>query len=118
MKNINRLNLLFVSIIVLCGLYGYFYPDYLALTLALMLPLGLFQIILAIYLKSQKVKIKYLNIYEVLVMIYFSLFIFGSAITRMFDIEDFLNYPISVSPPILAIFFSWIIFNASKKTTK
>lgn len=118
MKNINRLNLIFVSIIVLSGIYGFFYQDYLAIALALMLPLGLFQIILAIYIKSIKLTIKYLNIYEVLVMIYFSIFILGSTIARMFDIGDFLNYPISIASPILAIFFTWIIFNASKTEKK
>ena len=118
MKNINGLNLFIMLIPISFGLLSFLDEEFLFYAALSILPLGLFQIILAIYLSFEKPKINYLNKYWALVILFFTIWIFSSSLSKLLINKNYIYYTLYWTPPTLSIYFSLLIFNASKTTTK
>ena len=112
MKAINKINYIMMSIPILLMLLGTFDESFYFYSLLSLIPLGLFQVGVAIAYSSEFTKNLHYKIYTYGVMLFFSL-----AFTAKFW-WDFLE-PFSATfyglPPILAIYFSIILYNKSKK---
>ena len=109
MKTINRLNYIVMALPVLFGLIGLFKYNFYFISLLLFIPLGIFQLSVALWYNYHLKDIKdiHLKIYGYAVMIFFSFFF---TIEFWWDVIEPLGMILCFIPPTLAIYFSIIIY--------
>lgn len=110
MKNLNYLNYFFVGTPILLILTGTLFAKslgaFIGFGLLFLILTGVFQIITGISLLLDQPKDKLLQVYISLVVLFFLIFTFNLNILKS-DILYFILIPV---PPILAIYFSVLIY--------
>lgn len=111
MKTVNKINYFFLSLTVLLGLAGIFDDEFLYYFLISFIPIGIYQVGVAIFYSTQFNGNFHYKTYTYLVMLFFSL-----AFTSQFwwDYLEPYGGIICGLPPILAIYFSIILHDKSK----
>jgi hypothetical protein len=113
MKTITKINYAFILLPILLGILGAFNEQFLYYLLLSFIPLGIFQVGVAILHSKQFNKNLHYRLYTYGVMLFFSL-----AFTAQFwwDYLEPYGGIVCALPPILAIYFSIILHNKTKKS--
>lgn len=106
MKNLNYLNYFFVGMPITLCLIGIFDDSYLIFGLLSTMLTGLFQVVIGLKMIADEPNDKKLQIYILSVFLFFALWLLNASL----GYANALTYCLVAIPPILAIYFSIIIY--------